>query len=98
MLETKSKELKGKRVAVSGSGNVAQYAVEKVNDLGGIAISLSDSNGTIIDDAGIIGEKWDFIMDLKNNKRGRIKDYADKYNVKFFPGKSVWDVIKDEGL
>src|SRR6266498_4570954 len=79
MLATKGKDFKGKRVAVSGSGNVAQYAVEKVNDLGGIAISLSDSNGTIIDDAGIVGEKWDFIMDLKNNKRGRIKDYADKY-------------------
>jgi glutamate dehydrogenase (NADP+) len=98
MLSTQGKDFKGKRVAVSGSGNVAQYAVEKVNQLGGIAISLSDSNGTIIDDAGIKGEKWDFIMDLKNHRRGRIKEYADKYNVKFYEGKSVWDVIKDEGI
>jgi glutamate dehydrogenase (NADP+) len=98
MLATKGKDLKGKRVAVSGSGNVAQYAIEKVNHLGGIAISLSDSNGTIIDDAGIVGEKWNFLMDLKNVRRGRIKEYADKYKVKYYEGKSVWDVIKDEGV
>ena len=98
MLSTRGKDFKGKRVAISGSGNVAQYAIEKVNQLGGIAISVSDSNGTIVDDAGIKGEKWDFIMDLKNNRRGRIKEYADKYKVKFYEGKSIWEVIKEEGI
>jgi glutamate dehydrogenase (NADP+) len=98
MLAANGKDIKGKRVAVSGSGNVAQYAIEKVNHLGGIAISLSDSNGTIIDDAGIVGEKWNFLMDLKNVKRGRIKEYADKYKVKYYEGKSVWDVVKDDGV
>ncbi len=98
MLSTQKKDFKGKRVIVSGSGNVAQYAIEKVNHLGGIAISVSDSNGTIIDDAGIKGEKWDFLMDLKNNRRGRIKEYADKYKVKFYEGKSVWEVVRDENV
>ena len=98
MLAANGKDIKGKRVAVSGSGNVAQYAIEKVNHLGGIAISLSDSNGTIIDDAGIVGDKWNFLMELKNVKRGRIKEYADKYKVKYYEGKSVWDVIKNDGV
>lgn len=98
MLATQGKDFKGKRVAVSGAGNVAQYAVEKVNHLGGIAISLCDSNGTIVDEAGISGEKWDFVMDLKNNRRGRIKEYADKYGAKYYDGKSIWEVIKETGL
>lgn len=98
MLAAHGKDIKGKRVAVSGSGNVAQYAIEKVNHLGGIAISISDSNGTVIDDAGIVGDKWNFLMDLKNVKRGRIKEYADKYKVKYYEGKSVWDVVKDDGV
>jgi len=97
MLATRGMDLKGKKVAVSGSGNVAQYAIEKVNHLGGIAISLSDSNGTIIDEKGITGDKWEFLMELKNIRRGRIKEYADKYKVPFYEGKSVWQVIKDEG-
>jgi glutamate dehydrogenase (NADP+) len=64
---------------VSGSGNVAQFAIEKINKLGGKAITASDSNGYIIDEAGISKEKLEFLKDLKNNRRGRIKEYADKY-------------------
>jgi glutamate dehydrogenase (NADP+) len=98
MLKTRKLDFKGKRVAVSGSGNVSQFATEKVNQLGGKVITLSDSNGTIVDEGGISGEKWDYIMDLKNVRRGRIKEYAEKYNVKYYEGKSVWDVIVDPGL
>jgi glutamate dehydrogenase (NADP+) len=79
MLGTRSKTLEGKSCLVSGSGNVAQYTVEKINDLGGKAVTLSDSNGYIYDEAGITKEKLAFIMDLKNVRRGRIKEYADKY-------------------
>lgn len=98
MLATKGKDFKGKIVAVSGSGNVAQYTIEKVNQLGGKVISASDSNGTVIDEEGISGKKWEFLMDLKNVKRGRIKEYADKFKVKYYEGKSVWDVIREEGI
>ncbi len=98
MLTTSGQDLKDKIIAVSGSGNVAQFAVEKINMLGGKAISLSDSSGTIIDMDGIKGEKWDFVMDLKNNRRGRIKEYADKFNVDYYEGKSVWEVIQENDI
>jgi glutamate dehydrogenase (NADP+) len=98
MLATRKMDFKGKRVAVSGSGNVSQYAIEKVNQLGGKAITMSDSNGTIVDESGISGEKWDFLMDLKNIRRGRIKEYAEKFKAKYYEGKSVWDVIASDGL
>jgi glutamate dehydrogenase (NADP+) len=98
MLATRGKDFKGKTCAVSGSGNVAQYTVEKVNSLGGKVISLSDSDGTIIDEKGIDADKLKFIMELKNIKRGRIKEYADKYKVKFFSGLSVWDVLREQGI
>ncbi len=98
MMATQNKSFSGKVCAVSGSGNVAQYTVEKVNQLGGKVISLSDSNGTIIDESGIDSGKLDFIMELKNVKRGRIKEYADKYNVKFFENQAVWDVIREQNL
>jgi glutamate dehydrogenase (NADP+) len=98
MMATQNKDFSGKVCAVSGSGNVAQYTVEKVNQLGGKVISLSDSNGTIIDESGIDASKLDFIMELKNVKRGRIKEYADKYNVKFFENQAVWDVIREQNL
>jgi glutamate dehydrogenase (NADP+) len=99
MLATRGKDFNGKIVAVSGSGNVAQYAVQKVTQLGGKVITLSDSNGTIIDGEGINKDKLAFIMDLKNVKRGRIKEYLDHFpNAKYSEGKSVWDVIKDEGI
>jgi glutamate dehydrogenase (NADP+) len=79
MLTTRKQTLEGKSCLVSGSGNVAQYTIEKINQLGGKAVTLSDSTGYIYDDAGITAEKLAFIMDLKNVRRGRIKEYADKY-------------------
>jgi glutamate dehydrogenase (NADP+) len=79
MLATRKQTFEGKTCLVSGSGNVAQYTVEKINQLGGKVVTLSDSNGYIYDPAGIDGKKLAFIMDLKNIRRGRIKDYADKF-------------------
>jgi glutamate dehydrogenase (NADP+) len=79
MLATRKQTMENKICLVSGSGNVAQYTVEKINQLGGKVVTLSDSNGFIHDPAGIDGEKLTFVMDLKNVRRGRIKDYADKY-------------------
>lgn len=98
MLATRNMEHKGKIVAVSGAGNVAQYTVEKVNQLGGKVISLCDSDGTIIDKKGIDADKLKFILELKNVRRGRIKEYADKYGAQYFAGKSIWDVIKEQGV
>ncbi len=80
MLKFNGKSLDGKTCLVSGSGNVAQYSVEKINQLGGKVVTLSDSSGYIFDEAGIDAEKLAFIMDLKNVKRGRIKEYAEKYS------------------
>ncbi len=79
MLGTRGETLKGKRVVVSGSGNVAQYATEKVLQLGGTPLTFSDSSGFILDEEGINEEKLAFVMNLKNVKRGRIKEYVDKY-------------------
>jgi len=79
MLSTKNQTLKGKKCLVSGSGNVAQYTVEKITQLGGKALTMSDSNGYIYDEEGISKEKLAFVMDLKNIRRGRIKEYADKF-------------------
>lgn len=98
MLATRNLDHKGKIVAVSGAGNVAQYTVEKATQLGGKVISLCDSDGTIIDEKGIDADKLKFVLDLKNVRRGRIKEYADKYGAQYIPGKSVWDVIKEQGL
>jgi glutamate dehydrogenase (NADP+) len=80
MLATKNKTLENKKCLVSGSGNVAQYTVEKINQLGGKVLTLSDSNGYIFDEAGIDSSKLAFLMELKNVRRGRIKEYTDKYN------------------
>ncbi|MFV0397238.1 MAG: NADP-specific glutamate dehydrogenase, partial [Bacteroidales bacterium] len=90
MLKTRNIDIKGKVVAVSGSGNVAQYTVERLNQLGAKVVTLSDSNGYIYDPAGIDDEKLAFVMDLKNNQRGRIKEYADKYGCKFVEGGRPW--------
>ncbi|MBI9070631.1 MAG: NADP-specific glutamate dehydrogenase [Melioribacteraceae bacterium] len=79
MLGTRSETLEGKTCLVSGSGNVAQFTTEKILDLGGKVVTLSDSTGYIYDEAGINREKLQFIMDLKNVRRGRIKEYAEKY-------------------
>jgi glutamate dehydrogenase (NADP+) len=80
MLSTRGKTLEGKKCLVSGSGNVAQYTVEKINQLGGKVVTLSDSNGYIYDEEGIDEKKLAFIMELKNVRRGRISEYAEKYN------------------
>lgn len=95
MLKTKNDTLEGKICTVSGSGNVAQYTVEKVNELGGKCVSLSDSNGSVYDPDGIDAEKLEFVMDLKNVRRGRIKEYADKFNVEYLEGKRPWDIKCD---
>jgi glutamate dehydrogenase (NADP+) len=93
MLATRGESLEGKTVTVSGSGNVAQYAVEKVNEFGGKVVTLSDSAGYIVDMDGISKEKWEFVMDLKNNRRGRIKEYADQFpNAEYYEGTGVWKV------
>ncbi len=80
MLKTRKQELKGKTCLVSGSGNVAQYTVDKLISLGARAVTLSDSSGYIYDEAGIDREKLGFVMDLKNNRRGRISEYAEKFS------------------
>ncbi len=87
MLQSKGCNLEGKTVAISGSGNVAQFAVEKVNEFGGKVTTLSDSSGYIVDDDGIDREKLDFVMWLKNVKRGRIHEYADKFKCEYHEGK-----------
>jgi glutamate dehydrogenase (NADP+) len=93
MLATRNDNLKGKIVCISGSGNVAQFATEKVTELGGIVVTSSDSNGFVYDPKGIDSEKLSFIMELKNVRRGRIKEYAEKYGVEYFEGKRPW-IIK----
>ena len=96
MLATRGKDFKGLRCAVSGSGNVAQYTTEKVNQLGGKVITLSDSNGTIVDEEGIDAKKLADVINIKEVQRARIKDYVAKHpKAKYYEGKSVWDVIKD---
>lgn len=79
MLHTRGDSIKGKTCLVSGSGNVAQYAIEKINKMGGKVITASDSSGFIIDEAGITKDKLEFLKDLKNNRRGRINEYVDKF-------------------
>ncbi len=95
MLETKGDSLKGKTVAISGSGNVAQYAVEKCTQLGAKVVTLSDSNGAIYDADGIDAEKLAYVFELKNVKRGRIKEYVEKYpSAKYFEGARPWKLAK----
>lgn len=98
MLKTRNLDIKGKTVVISGSGNVAQYAVEKVIQMGGKVVTLSDSNGYIYDADGITAEKLAFVLELKNIKRGRIKEYADKYGCKYVDGKTPWEVKCDIAL
>lgn len=98
MLASRGLDFKGKTVAISGAGNVAQFAVEKVNQLGGKVISLCDSSATIIDEAGIDDDKCCYVLDLKNIKRGRITEYADKYKTVCYEGKNVWDVIREQSI
>ena len=98
MLKTKEDSFKGKTVTISGSGNVAQYATEKVNHLGGKVVSLSDSGGTIHDVNGIDEEKLSFVMNLKNVKRGRIKEYTEKFGGKYLENQRPWSIPCDVAL
>ena len=94
MLKSKGiTDLKGQTVAISGSGNVATYTAEKVIGLGGKVITLSDSNGYIYDPEGIDSDKLKFVFELKNIYRGRIKEYADKYNCKYVEGARPWNEV-----
>lgn len=98
MLQTRGESIKGKTVCLSGSGNVAQYACEKVTQMGGKVVTLSDSDGFIYDPKGIDADKLKFIMELKNVKRGRIKEYAEKYGVEYFEGKRPWGIKCDVAM
>jgi glutamate dehydrogenase/leucine dehydrogenase len=98
MLKTRGEEIKGKQVAISGSGNVAQFATQKVNELGGKVVTLSDSSGFIYDPNGIDDDKLAYVMDLKNIKRGRINEYAEKYGVEYHEGERPWKVKCDIAL
>jgi glutamate dehydrogenase (NADP+) len=95
MLKTRGDSLKGKICVVSGSGNVAQYTVEKLLHLGAKPVTLSDSNGYIYDPDGISEQKLEFVKEIKNVKRGRIKEYAAKYNCKYNEGRWPWEVKCD---
>jgi glutamate dehydrogenase/leucine dehydrogenase len=95
MLKTKGDSLKGKVCAVSGSGNVAQYTVEKLHQLGAKVVTLSDSNGFIYDEGGIDKKELECVMELKNVKRGRIKECAKDFKCKYYEGKKPWDVKCD---
>ena len=99
MLKTKGDSLEGKIVVVSGSGNVAQYATEKVTELGGKVVTMSDSSGYIYDADGIDAEKLAYVMEIKNVRRGRIHEYVEKYpNAQFFKGERPWGTKCDVAL
>ena len=98
MLKRSGQRIDGKRVAISGSGNVAQYAARKVMDLGGKVISLSDSEGTLYCEAGLSEEQWEALMELKNVKRGRISELAGQFGVEFLEGQHPWNLACDIAL
>ena len=99
MLNTKGDSFKGKTVSISGSGNVAQFACQKATELGAKVVTLSDSKGFIHDPNGIDADKLAWVMDLKNNRRGRIKEYADHFEgVSFCEGKKPWEIAVDVAL
>lgn len=98
MLSVKGESFDGKTVAVSGSGNVAQFATEKCNQLGAKVVTLSDSSGSIYDKDGIDEEKLKYVMELKNIKRGRIKEYAEKFGCEYMEGSRPWGVTCDIAL
>jgi glutamate dehydrogenase (NADP+) len=98
MLARKNMSLEGMRISVSGSGNVSQYAIEKVLELGGKVVTCSDSGGTVIDEAGFTREKLDALMDIKNNQYGRVSEYAERFGLKYEAGKKPWGVPVDNAL
>ncbi len=99
MLKTSGRSIDGLRVAVSGSGNVAQYATQKATQMGGKVVTLSDSSGFIVDEEGISAEKLDYVFELKNQRRGRIREYAEQYSsAKYHEGTGIWNVPVDIAL
>ncbi len=99
MLKTQGDSFDGKKVVISGSGNVAQYAAEKVIQLGGTVLTLSDSGGYVVDKEGITTEKLAWVKDLKNNRRGRIYEYAEQFpSAEYHKGKDPWEVPCDVAL
>jgi glutamate dehydrogenase (NADP+) len=95
-MATRGRDLRGAVATVSGSGNVAQYTAEKLLDLGAKVVSFSDSGGTIVDEDGVDHEKLAYVMDLKNIRRGRIREYLTKYpRAKFHEGKRPWGIKCD---
>lgn len=98
MLREKDENLEGKKVLISGSGNVALYACRKAIDLGAKVLTLSDSDGTIYDEDGIDEEKFEFARKLKEEQKGRIKEYADKYSCKYMEGETPWSIPCDIAL
>ena len=98
MLMTRKMDLQGMRVSVSGSGNVAQYAVEKAMQLGATVVTVSDSSGTVVDEAGFTPEKLALLMEIKNQQYGRVSDYAQRVGAKFEAGKRPWHVPVDVAL
>ena len=98
MLKTIGESIKGKTVAISGSGNVAQHATQKAIQLGAKVVTLSDSNGSICDPDGIDEEKLNFVFELKNVRRGRIREYAEKYKVEYWENERPWKVKCDIAL
>ncbi len=92
MLERAGRDIKGMRVSVSGSGNVAQYAIEKLMELGAKPITCSDSSGTVIDEAGFTPEKLAILMEIKNHYYGRVAEYAERVGARFEPGVRPWHV------
>ncbi len=92
MLRTRGNSISGKTVAISGSGNVAQFAAEKAIMMGSRVVTLSDSNGFVHDREGMDGEKLAFLKELKNVKRGRIEEYARQFRCEYFPNKRPWEV------
>ncbi|MFP3872284.1 MAG: NADP-specific glutamate dehydrogenase [Candidatus Natronoplasma sp.] len=98
MLDSANEGLKGKEVLISGSGNVALHALEKCNELGAKVVTLSDSDGTIYDPEGIAGEKKDYVFDLKQVRRGRIREYAEEYDVEYVEGGNPWGFDADIAL
>ncbi len=98
MLARKGLSFDGMRVSVSGSGNVSQYTIEKVLELGGKVVTCSDSGGTVIDEKGFTREKLDALMDIKNNQYGRVSEYAKRFDLQFVPGVKPWGVPVDIAL
>ncbi|NLJ11678.1 MAG: NADP-specific glutamate dehydrogenase [Gammaproteobacteria bacterium] len=98
MLKSVKRRFEGQRVSISGSGNVAQYAAQKVIELGGKVISLSDSGGTLYIEDGMNGEHWHYLMDLKNVRRGRLQEMAEHFALEFLPGQRPWALKCDIAL